>query len=248
MQFDKKLKTAIILLLAFIIFTVMVKTIDVQPAGPEDSEIGFAALNTEVFEKLGGYREGFETLTKLLGYLSLLVIGLFGCIGLLQLVKARSLKGVDRSIIILGVYYIVVLFFYVLFEKLVINYRPVIFDEGLEASYPSSHTVLVVAVMATLPPQLRNLLKTDSYTQYARIACVAVIAVMVIGRLLSGVHWFTDIIGGLLRSAALTMLYYAAMDFFGENERNSGGGKGKATGRSTSRRTSSGAGGAHLAR
>ena len=40
-----------------------------------------------------------------------------------------------------------------------------------------------------------------------QILCAVIIGVTVIGRLISGVHWFTDIIGGILISAALLALF-----------------------------------------
>ena len=231
---NKILKSAIALFAAFILFTVLIGVLGVKtviPAQVYDGEavsevviteqesddetcfdLGLAGINTGFFNAVG-YHSMLEKLTKLLGYIALLTVALFGAYGAYQLITAKSLKGVDTEIIILGVFYVVVLVFYVLFEKLVINYRPVVFDEGLEASYPSSHTMLVIAVMLTAPNQLIRILgDRGTLIKIIKPVCYAIIAVMVIGRLLSGVHWLTDIIGGVILSLSLVKFYEAVMD------------------------------------
>lgn len=265
---SKNMKTALILLLAFVVFTfavgsIAVKTVypvevydgeamgdvDYDDAEPDDEtcfSLGFAKLNVAFFNKVG-YHSSLEKLTKLLGYLALLTVAAFGAVGVVQLVKARSLRGVDPEIIILGVFYVVVLVFYVLFEKLIVNYRPVILEEGLEASYPSSHTMLVIAVMLTAPAQLANLVPMDIVERFSKPVCLAIIAVMVVGRLLSGVHWLTDIIGGILLALALVKFYEAARDrILGDDDRPASSGRGgKKRGYGSEYRPRS-KGGAHL--
>ena len=209
----KKFLTALILFALFAVFTFAVKTVDVQAIGPNGSEVGFAGINSFFFNLLGTNDLCYK-LTKLLGYLSFLVAGLFALKGLVQLVRKKSLKKVDYRLLLLACLYVLMLVFYVLFEKLVINCRPVITDEavGLEASYPSSHTMLLLCIMGSAYMLLPRYLNS-ALAFIGRVICVLMMIAMPVGRLLSGVHWFTDIVGSVLLSFALISLYGAAVSF-----------------------------------
>ena len=213
---QKHFRKGVIALTAFVLFTFLIKVIDVKPIGPEGSAVGFAALNGFVF-RLIGQHAFFEKLTKLLGYFALLTAAGFAVVGVFQFLKEKKLSGVDNEILILGCFYVLVILAYVFFELVVINRRPVILDpeEGLEASYPSSHTVLVICIMATAPRQLGRLVQNDRIFFASKILSAVLIAVMILGRLISGVHWFTDILGGVLLSMALLYVYSGAMDVLG---------------------------------
>ena len=219
-------RKGVIWLAVFILFTLLIKIIDVKAIGPEDTKVGFAALNGFVF-RLIGQHGFFEKLTKLLGYLALLVAAGFAAVGVLQFLRTKSLRDVDSEIIILGLFYVVVLLFYVFFELCVVNYRPVILDEGIEASYPSSHTVLVICIMATAPGQIFRLTKNSTLYKATKTASYVLIAVMVIGRLLSGVHWFTDILGGIPLSMALVSIYRGVLEYTGAEPLPDEGAEGK---------------------
>ena len=209
----KKLCIAIALLAAFALWTILVSLVDVRAIGPEGSSVGFAALNGFVHE-LTGVNWILYTVTDWLGLVPIAVALGFAGLGLLQLIKRKSLWKVDHSILALGVFYIVVMAVYVFFEMVVINYRPTLIDGYLEVSYPSSTTMLVMCVMPTAAIQLNACIKNTVFRWCAVIAIVVFTAFMVIGRLLSGVHWITDIIGGALLSAGLVMMY----DAFGKCE------------------------------
>ncbi len=211
-KIQKKFLAALILFVLFFVFTIAVKTLDVQAIGPQGSEVGLAGINGFFFNLLGT-SDFWYKLTKLLGYLSFVVAGIFALIGLTQLVRRKSLKKVDYRLLLLACFYVLVVIFYVLFEKVVVNYRPVILDEavGLEASYPSSHTMMLLCIMATALRLLPRYCKNDAVAAIGRVACIAMMIVMPVGRLLSGVHWFTDVLGAVLLSAALVSLYSAAV-------------------------------------
>ncbi len=207
----KRLVLGASLVVAFVLWTILVCFVDVRAIGPEGSSVGFAALNGFVHE-LTGVNCFLYTITDWLGIVPIAVALVFAILGLVQLIKRKSLWKVDHSILALGVFYIVVMAAYIFFEVVVINYRPTLIDGYLEASYPSSTTMLVMCVMPTAAMQLNVRIKNTVLKRCAVITIVAFTAFMVIGRLVSGVHWITDIIGGALLSAGLVTMY----DVFGK--------------------------------
>ena len=198
---------AICILLAFLLWTVAIQFIDVQAIGPQESSVGFATINQLVFN-LTGVHMSLYTITDWLGLVPLMFVMGFGTLGLIQWIKRKHLLKVDYNILILGGFYIVVMAVYVLFEMVVVNYRPVLIGGILESSYPSSTTMLVMCVMPTAIMQFNARIKNDLLKRSVASAIIAFIVFMVIGRLVSGVHWFTDIIGGALFSTGLVLLYH----------------------------------------
>ena len=207
---EKKNKKALVwgasLLIAFVLWTVLVCFVDVQAIGPEGSSVGFATLNGYVHD-LTGVNMSLYVITDWLGLVPIGTAFGFAVLGLVQLIKRKSLWKVDHSILALGGFYIVVMAVYVLFEMVVINYRPTLSDGYLEVSYPSSTTMLVMTIMPTAIMQLRPRIKNKALSKIATVIMIAFTAFMVVGRIISGVHWITDIIGGALLSASLVMLY-----------------------------------------
>ena len=204
----KRLVLGASLVVAFVLWTILVCFVDVRAIGPEGSSVGFAALNGFVHE-LTGVNWFLYTITDWLGIVPIAVALVFAILGLVQLIKRKSLWKVDHRILALGVFYIVVMAAYIFFEIVVINYRPTLIEGYLEASYPSSTTMLVMCVMMTAAMQLNARIKNTVLRRFAVIAIVVFTAFMVIGRLLSGVHWITDIIGGALFSAGIVTIYFS---------------------------------------
>ena len=212
----KRLVSGVTLVVAFVLWTIFVCFVDVRAIGPEGSSVGFAALNGFVHE-LTGVNWFLYTITDWLGLVPIAVAFGFAILGLVQLIKCKSLWKVDHSILALGGFYIVVMAVYVLFEMVVINYRPTLIDGYLEASYPSSTTMLVMCVMPTAAMQLNARIKNKVFSRCVMVAIAVFIAFMVIGRLVSGVHWITDIIGGALFSTAIVLMYYAICNIVTKN-------------------------------
>ena len=196
------------LLALFIIWTVALGFVDVGEIGPQGSSVGCATLN-KMIHNITGVHMSLYTITDWLGLVPICFIMGFGILGLCQWIKRKNLFKVDYSILTLGGFYIVVMVFYIFFEMFVVNYRPILINGNLEASYPSSTTMLVMCVMPTAIIQFNARIKNNRFKKCVNILLCTFIAFMVIARLLSGVHWFSDIIGGALLSAGLVLLYRA---------------------------------------
>ena len=207
----KYFRIGLILLAIFIEFTALVKLIDVEVIGIEGSTIGFATINKRIFAFLG--KSSFWlTVTDILGIVVLIVAAAFALFGLCQLIKRKSIKKVDAPILALGMLYVAVIIFYLIFEFYVNNYSPIKENGEIVASYPSSHTLLAVTVMTSGTSVFNYYVTKNAYKIAAYSVSGAVIALTVVGRLLSGVHWFTDIFAALLLSAALIVLFYGGLE------------------------------------
>lgn len=212
MKKNQNVLAGILLLVGFAVWTFLIQEVDVQPIGPNGGSVGFAALNGW-FHQLTGVHWMLYTLTDWLGLVPICVCLIFAGVGFVQLVHRKSLLKVDLDIILLGVYYVLVIFGYLLFEMVPINYRPVLIEGFLEVSYPSSTTLLVLSVMPTLYFQAQQRLTSNALRQTILIFSVLFSAFMVIGRLVSGVHWLTDIVGAVLLSSGIFLIYKASINF-----------------------------------
>ena len=199
-----------IFITGFVIWTILVQKVDVQPLGVHGTDIGFATINC-LLHKLTGVHMLLYLITDWLGLIPIFVCMIFGEIGFAQLVKRRSLFKVDSDIIILGIYYVLVIFGYLIFEMIPINYRPVLIEGFLESSYPSSTTLLVLCVMPTAIEQMNRRSENVTAKKIVQVLSMCFSIFMVLGRLLSGVHWFTDIVGSVLLSAGLFCIYKAVV-------------------------------------
>lgn len=202
--------TGNVLIAAFAVWTVLVQIVDVQPIGPNAAKVGFAVFNGW-FHQWTGVHMTLYTVTDWLGLVPILICVVFSGVGLIQLVKRRSIFKVDRDILFLGAYYIAVISGYLFFEMFPINFRPILIEGRQEASYPSSTTLLVLSVMPTLAEQIKRRSQDPTIKKLIYIFVVCFSAFMVVCRLVSGVHWFTDIVGAILLSAGLFCMYKASV-------------------------------------
>ena len=198
------------LLAAFVMWTLAICFVDVRAIGPKGSCVGFAVINDFV-HTLTGVHFSLYNITDWLGLIPIFVCMGFGILGLVQWIKRKGISKVDYDILVLGGFYTVTIAVYLFFESVVINYRPVLINGFLEASYPSSTTMLVTCVMPTEIIQLESRIKNKVLCNIIVVTIIVFTAFMVIGRLISGVHWFTDIVGGALLSAGLVTMYRAVI-------------------------------------
>lgn len=207
-SFKKSLGVSVFLMFAFVLWTVAICFIEINAIGPNGSKVGFASLN-RWFRSLTDVHMILYHITDWAGLVPVAVGFGFSFLGLFQWIKRKSILKVDFSILTLGGFYILVLAGYLLFEEFIVNYRPVLINGYLEASYPSSTTLLVLCVMPTAILQFNHRIKNKTLKNLLNTIIVIFMVFMVIGRLISGVHWFTDIVGGILLSGSLVTLYLA---------------------------------------
>lgn len=207
----KKIVLPVVLLGLSVIFTICVTKFDVQPVGPEASLIGFATFNMAIHSSVGTDLMWY-TITDWLGLVPVFFAFGLAILGLCQLIKRKSLFRVDKKLLLMGVFYLIIIGIYIFFEKHIINYRPVLIYKNLEASYPSSHTMITIFIMGTGIIFLHDYIKSKKLYCIICMLMISVILVTVVGRFISGVHWTTDIIGGLLISTGLISLYKTLCD------------------------------------
>lgn len=208
----KNIITSITMIILAVIYTILVKIIDVAPIGPNNSEVGFSKING-FFHNLLGSNMTIYKITEILGIIPLLMAGIYAIIGLVELIKRKSLTKVDYEIYALAGLYVVVLGLYVFFEKCIINYRPILIDGILEASYPSSHTLMALCICGSSIIVNKRIFHKKIFNLENKLSIFLMITI-ILGRFISGVHWFSDIVGAIFISLALLSSFYTAISSF----------------------------------
>ena len=199
-------RPSLVWLAIFILFTVLVAVVNRQPVGPQDSVVGFADFNLSVHEAVGVHKV-FHILSTILGFAAILYAAMQTFSAVRQCVQRGGPDRVAADSLAMLVVYTVTVLIYILFEFVVINYRPVLDDGALAASYPSSHSLLAVAVFLTGAQQIRIRVRNAQDRQLFTAVLTAACVLTILARFLSGVHWATDIIGGILAGYFVLSLY-----------------------------------------
>ncbi len=202
----KKLFLGIGFISLFILWTIILLLVDRQAIGPNYSVVGFATIN-KWFHELTGVNWDLYNITDWGAIIPISLCGLFGILGLIQWFKRKKVSKVDRELIALGAFYFVVFILYLLFEFIVVNKRPVLIDGYLEVSYPSSTTFLSITFMLSAIIPIKKYLANSKVKVILIVAVYAYMLFLLIGRLLSGVHWFTDVIGSIFIGIGLLNIY-----------------------------------------
>ena len=198
-----------ILLFVFIVFTILVKTVDVHYISGV-GYLGFYNVNMSIYQSVIelGKTGTFDKLTDIGLYLSFAVVLVFAVIGLVQLIKRKSLKKVDPIIYVLLATYVISVAFYFIFEIVKINASPLSTPEKIKASYPSSHILFFSVFLSTGVIALFHYLNANKIIKLCSYVLVAIVCLMFsISRLYSGQHYLTDVIGSVLLSLLIISLF-----------------------------------------
>lgn len=199
--------------LLFVTLAILLKFVNTAPIGPNESIVGFSTINGSIHNSLGS-NDTWYKISEILGFVAIAIAGIFAILALIQLIKRKKLSLIDKQFWFLFSIYALTIVFYIVFELIVINYRPVLIEGELEASFPSSHTMLACIILMTAIFSTNLISKSKIFKIIFISFCIIIMLLIVIGRLLSGVHWFTDIIGGILLSTSLILTYLSLIKTF----------------------------------
>ena len=180
----------IVSFVSFIIFTLLVAFVDVD-------QVGLSKINHFFWQHCGKH-EIWERITDYLGYVLILVL-----VGILawqiwQWIQRKSLRRIDRNLLLFDFVCVTLVVVYFFFEIVVVNYRPLLDHGEAKASYPSSHVMLFATILPLLIWQVWHYLKSKPLCIVLTVIISVILIIGVVGRLFSGVHWFTDILGGVI--------------------------------------------------
>lgn len=189
-------------LIGFVIWTILVKVVDVQYVQMNNTYLGFYNFNTTINDWVQTLNtKAYDVLSTILLIFALLSVGCFAILGLIQWIKRKSLKKVDPVIYMLLIGYIVIAIFYIVFEVMKINYSPLSTITDLKSSYPCSHIFISTSYLGI---SFLTMFKYFNFSKLIKGILWAGFGVftfaMIFTRTFSGCHWFSDVIAAILLS------------------------------------------------
>ena len=211
---QKKLLTAGISGGLFLLLILLLRTVDIQAVGPAGTSVGLASLNNGFHTGIGVH-PFWSTVSNILGIIAIASAAGWALLGALPLIREKSLKKADPNLILLGILFLVTILIYLFFNLVTVNARPVLMKNETvpEASFPSSHVMMILVAMLGSIKMLNHYVRNLEQRRLFQLICWFVLIFSVFARMLSGVHWFTDIIGGILIAICLFSLFSIALQY-----------------------------------
>lgn len=137
---------------------------------------------------------------------SILSLSVFAILGLCQLFSRKSIKKVDRSLLAMFIPLILMAVAYFVFNHFLIwNVRP---NGSGEASFPSSHVMVVSTIFFCIALILPQYIHSKLACASLNLLMLLLIVFTAIGRVVSNMHWMSDVFGALAFSAIFAFVYF----------------------------------------
>lgn len=195
-----------LLLVAFITLTLLVAYYDrdIFSSFVPGGETGLQKFNN-LFPHFS-YNETLDKISDIFMIIGLLMMFIAFGVGLYQLIKRKGLKKVDFDIYLFGGEIVIMIIVWLLFEIFPISYRPLTILD-LESSFPSTHVMIVATTYLSFSWMISKRYPKLWIKIVAYAFSTISIAITFAFRLVSGMHWFTDCLGGLLISLAMVSIF-----------------------------------------
>ena len=188
----------------FLVFTLTVKFVDVQKDGTQS--IGWATVNFW-WRDVVGVQSVWHVISHIVLGASFVALGVILFWQIIHFCRVRKLRLLPRHWWYFYLTLVVLAGCYALFEFLPLNYRPFLVNGIAEVSYPSSHVLMLTTLCPLLVLVFARSTTNKIWVRLATVVGVVCWVLGVVARLLSGYHWFTDIVGGGLLGATLVAWY-----------------------------------------
>lgn len=168
-------------------------------------------MNDAIFNFFGENKT-LDKISDVLLIAMLAIVAGFALSGLVQLIKRNKLKKVDSEILAMVPSLLLLVAVYFVFEKIwVLNYRPILINGIAEPSFPSTHTLIAVTVLGMTMMALPKYIKNRKQRILIDVLALIAMAAMAFLRVASGMHWMTDVLGGVIFGIDLVLVYGGAL-------------------------------------
>ena len=216
MRDDTKRGLFIFIFLYTICLVLALKVKDVEAIGPKNTEVGLAFLN-EWFRNLfhygeEGYFKFWYVFTQILGYVSYAVCAFWSVLYWREVIKTKGWNGVgvDKNLMATWWLYLLTMIICLVFSRVAINYRPLVMPgkTKLAVSFPSIHVILFIIAWGSTIFHVADIFsERKKLVIVLHSICTFFMVLGIIGRMISGVNWFTDILGGIGFGLTLLLIY-----------------------------------------
>ncbi|MBR2658515.1 phosphatase PAP2 family protein [Candidatus Saccharibacteria bacterium] len=151
----------------------------------------------------------WEKATDIVLVASIAMLAIFFILGICQWISRKSLKKVDKRLLFAPIPLVLMVVIYFIFDKfLVLNTRP---NGSGESSFPSTHVMVVATIFFIVAIILPKYIRSKVALAILDIVMLALLSIVCVGRILSDMHWLSDVIGGLAFAAIFTEIYYLCL-------------------------------------